>query len=204
VVPAATSWTKTSQSLSVSAGSRFVAVESKATSRPSAETLGASAAPLAVRVTGTVVPVRRSRRWISRGWLPPRQNTNATERPSEEIAGSSDRAPRASAGRGTSSVRLRRRSRTYTSRALSRSSGCRFEARDSNATKRPSAEIDAFSDRPLPWAPRAPDARLMSSVRCVHTSRTNTSSRSSRSAGCRFEASEWKATNCPFPDTDGS
>ena len=133
--------------MSVSAGSRFDAVESKATKRPSAEITGRneSSFPLApsapeARLISVVVPACRSR-------------TNASP-------------------------------------VASVSSGCRFEAFESKATKRPPAEITGTRDAPLPLAPAAPEARLTSVVVLACRSRTNTSVEVSVSSGSRFDAKE--------------
>ena len=131
----------------------------------------------------------------------------ATKRPSAEIAGSeelpSPLAPVAPVARLTSVVVFACRSRTNTSVIASVSSGCRFEASDSNATERPSAEIADRMERPFALAPVAPSARLTSVVVFACRSRTNTSRIASVSSGCRFVADESKVTKRPSAEIDG-
>ncbi len=138
---------------------------------------------------------------------------NATKRPSAEIAAEEESsfplAPAASVARLTSVVVFVSRSRTNTSKVASVSSGCRFEAPELKATKRPSAEIAGTSDSPFPFAPATPAtslARLTSVVVLVSRSRTSTSRPSrppSVSSGWRFEASDVKATSRPSAEIAG-
>ena len=94
------------------------------------------------------------------------EDMKATKRPSAEIAGSVEPslplAPVAPLARLTSVVVFVCRSRTNTStRARPSSSGWRFVAVESKATKRPSAEIARTrNESSFPLAPAAPDARL--------------------------------------------
>jgi hypothetical protein len=64
------------------------------------------------------------------------------------------------------------RSRTKMSSTASGSSGARFVDSERNATLRPSAEITGNSEKPFPFAPARPAARLTSVVSFVSRSRT--------------------------------
>lgn len=78
----------------------------------------------------------------------------------------------------------------------------RFDARDSNATKRPSAESEG---RALYCSPCAPDeATLTRVVTPAATSRTNTSSAPLVSPATRSGAPDEKATKRPSAETAGS
>jgi hypothetical protein len=220
VVLATKSRTNTSSVVSPSSGSRFVAPEVNATKRPSPETADAPEpkfplAPLApaARLTSVVVCATRSRTRTSKvvspssGWRFVATEVKATKRPSAETAGSKEPslplAPVAPAARLTSVVVPATKSRTNTSVFVSVSSGCRFEALEWKATKRPSAETAGKPEKSFPLAPAAPAARLTSAVVFACRSRTNTSAISSPSSGCRFDALEWKATKRPSAETAG-
>ena len=116
----------------------------------------------------------------------------ATNRPSPEIAGSSEPlfplVPLTPLARLTRVVVFAWRSRTNTLPVVLFASGDRFEANDAKATKRPSAEIAPSKETPFPGAPFAPAARLTSDVVFVCRSRTSTLPLVSGSVGARFEA----------------
>ena len=62
-------------------------------------------------------------------------------------------------------------SRTNTSQLKSVSAGSRFEAPETNPTKRPSRDIAGPKEKKFPFAPAGPEARLTSVVVFAWTSR---------------------------------
>src|SRR5262249_8367545 len=164
------------------------------------------------RLTSVVVFACRSRTNTSSDVSPSaasrldETDSKATKRPSAEIEGCEEApSPLAPAppARLTRLVVLVCKSRTNTSGARSPSAGSRFVARESKATKRPSAEIGAAEEALFPSAPAAPPARLTSVVVFVCRSRTNTSPPRSPSLGSRLVAKDSKATKRPSAEIEG-
>src|SRR5262249_650253 len=150
--------TNTSSDVSPSAASRLNETDSKATKRPSAEIEGGEEAPSPLapgppaRLTRLVVVVCKSltdtsgARAPSAGWGFAGREWEGAKGRSAEIDASEESllplAPAAPPARLTSVVVFVCRSRTNTSPPRSPSLGSRLVAKDTKATKRPSAEIE--------------------------------------------------------------
>jgi hypothetical protein len=169
VVPAARKWTNTSSERLVSPGTRFVAREVKATTRPSAERLGQTLYPLACRprgprLTRRLVPARTSRTKMSNSPLvsPATRlvevEQKATTRPSAESEGRMLNPSLCAPPRPTLTRRVvpAPTSRTNTSGWPLVSPGTRLVASDEKATKRPSAETAGSPPDPLACTPPGP------------------------------------------------
>jgi hypothetical protein len=189
----------------VSSSTSSAARLSKAIQRPLAEIEGAELWPLPcvpddARLARAVVPSTRSRtntshaRFVSFGSRFSAVLANATWRPSEETLGfwliplACVPAPRTL----TRSVVAVVRSRRNTSQKPFVSPAARFDAWLSNATQRPSAEIDGLPLPAFAWPP--PVSTLARSVVPATRSRTKTSAASFVSEEIRVEASLTNAT----------
>jgi hypothetical protein len=141
---------------------------------------------------------------VSPGTRLPAYESYAMNRPSAEIAGwrlsSLPGAP--SNPPLTRLVHPINRSWTNTSRNTLVSPGTRFVESDTNATYRPSAEMDGAQLAPFPSTPLR--STLTRVVTPATRSRTNTSSTPLVSPPTRFRAEDLKATYRPSADTDGS
>jgi hypothetical protein len=155
--------TKTSYTSLVSPRTRLDTRETNATYRPSAEIADSKEPSLAgwpLVLTEMRLVVRRARSRMSTPppWAPATRldaaESNVTKRPSAEIDGSeaSSLIDPPLVGTDTLRVVCDTRSRTNTSYALG-SPGTRFDASESKATNRPSAEIDGSEELPLPVRP---------------------------------------------------
>jgi hypothetical protein len=129
------------------------------------------------------------------------RETNATYRPSAEIADSKEPSL---AGWPLVLTEMRpvvRRARSRMNTPPPWAPATRLDAAESNVTKRPSAEIDGSEASSLIDPPLVGTDTLR--VVCDTRSRTNTSY-ALGSPGTRFDASESKATNRPLAEIDGS
>jgi hypothetical protein len=93
------------------------------------------------------------------------------------------------------------RSRTNTSRAWLVSPATRFVARLSKATSLPSREMRGFIEVSFEFPPEG--VTLTHTIEEPVMSRTKMSARELLSFATRFDASLWKATKRPFPESAG-
>jgi len=130
------------------------------------------------------------------------RETNATYRPSAEIAGSKEPSL---AGWPLVLTEMRpvvRRARSRMNTPPPWAPATRLDAAESNVTKRPSAEIDGSEASSLIDPPLVGTDTLR--VVCDTRSRTNTRYRLIVRPGTRLDAEKVKATNLPSAEMDGS
>jgi hypothetical protein len=211
VVAALRSYTNWSSTPFVSWGTRLVAAEPYVTNLPLPEIEGSvlrrsASLPVDERLTRRRVPLARSQTKMSWARLrSPRTRFEAWEwktmtPPSSEMAGSALTAFPCTAERATLTnlVTPCQRSLTKTSVSPLSSLPTRLEAIETNATNRPLQDTVGSVLRAFPCLPR--EDRLIRVVFPLIRSCRKTSSTPFVSPGTRLRASDWKATNRPFPE----